>query len=63
MKRGKMIYAPAHFLDLMELVKKEKGIQSNITVFEEIKNYTLIGREVEKINFLGKIPKKKGGFF
>lgn len=57
-----MIYAPKGFLELMTLVKQERGLQSNISVFEEIKNYTLVGREVEKINHFGKVPKKKGGF-
>ena len=58
-----MIYAPKGFLDLMQQVKLERGVNSNITVFEEIKNWTLIGREVEKINNFGKIRKKGGGLF
>lgn len=61
MKRGRMIYAPKSFIELMEQVKLDRGIESNITAFEEIKNWTLVGREVEKLNSFGRI-KKKGGW-
>lgn len=56
-----MIYAPKSFIELMEQVKLDRGIESNITAFEEIKNWTLVGREVEKLNSFGRI-KKKGGW-
>jgi len=59
LKRGKMIYAPKGFLDLLDQVKSEKGIESNITAFEEIRNWTLVGREVEKIDNFGRIRRRK----
>ena len=57
-----MIYVPADFLNFINTIKLEKGVDKTNQAFGEIKNFALVGREVERIVYFGKVPKKKNGF-
>ena len=65
-KSGKMKYIPQDVINHIEKIKKDKGIKDS-SALREMKDYSNVGREVERMMNLGfnmgRKKKKKRGLF
>jgi hypothetical protein len=60
-KRGRVKYIPLSLLDELEDLKMEKRLRRDVEAFEEIANYSQVGREAErlaKFDFHHKVRRK-----
>jgi hypothetical protein len=60
-KRGRMKYLPANIFDELEQVKNQKGSNRDADALRDMATYSKLGRELERIFYLGSPPRKRKG--
>lgn len=56
--RGRMKYIPKELLEELSIIKASKGLRDS-DAFRDLKNYSMIGREVERLMSFGIQWKKR----
>jgi hypothetical protein len=63
MSQGKIVYVPQSLWDEAEAIRVKKGLPTKTAAFNEIANYSLIGRKAEEVfnvvNLFGPVPVRK----